>query len=223
MAAVSSGHKLLEQLKIGLVVVDFDVFVSRYVLLDYGQLKRRDFDAISRQEALGVVELVKRLQEERLPFLCEVLGIEVGQLWREHLELWFDLGAEALARVGITGENWRDVGMRKPSGFVLRTGELFDSLAYDFGFLLQPVLHRLNPKIEWMAHKGPKRYLSHNKPVIALPEHRESSFSINPVDLFEVTEIHSLYAEDPREYRYHRLDQSTQNEFSLVIPDTMPD
>lgn len=78
MAAVSSGHKLLEQLKIGLVVVDFDVFVSRYVLLDYGQLKRRDFDAISRQEALGVVELVKRLQEERLPFLCELLGIEVG-------------------------------------------------------------------------------------------------------------------------------------------------
>jgi len=203
--------------------VDFDVFVSRYELLDYGQLQRDDFQVISRQEALGVVELVKRLQKERLPFLCEVLGIEVGQLWREHLELWFDLGAEALARVGITGENWRLVGMRQPSGFVLDTGELFDSLTYDFGFLLQPVLHRLNPKIEWMAHKGPKRYLSYNEPVIALPEHRKSSFSINPVAMFRGTGIHSLYAEDPREYRHHSLDKRTQREFSLVIPDTMPE
>ena len=155
-------------------VVDFDGFVSRYVLLDYGQLKRDDFGAISRKEAVALVELVKQLQEERLPFLCEVLGIEVGKLWRKHLELWFDLGAQALARVGITGENWDDVGVRQPSGFVLRTGELFDSLAYDFGFLLQPIVHRLNPEIEWMAHKGPKRFLSYNKPVIALPEHRES-------------------------------------------------
>ena len=203
--------------------MDFDGFVSRYVLLDYAQLKRDDFGAISRKEAVALVELVKQLQEERLPFLCEVLGIEVGQLWRKHLELWFDLGAQALARVGITGENWDDVGVRQPSGFVLRTGELFDSLAYDFGFLLHPIVDRLNPEIEWMAHKGPKRFLSYNKPVIALPEHRKSSFYINPVSLFEVAEIHSLYTKDPRENRYRSLDKATQREFSLVIPNTIPE